>query len=99
MIDTELLGMHKDHPIHLNFGKFGYYLRYDGKNYSLPAWASPNLSLYQAVKIVDYKMTLSQKRASEQLENAEASSCRSTKQLEIKIPEYKPKIKFHDDSD
>jgi topoisomerase IA-like protein len=56
MIDSELLGMHKDHPIHLNFGKYGYYLRYDGKNYSLPAWASPDLSLFQAVKIIDYKM-------------------------------------------
>ena len=77
-IDSELLGMHKDHPIHLNFGKFGYYLRYDGKNYSLPAWASPDLSLFQAVKIIDYKMK---------------------KQLEVKIPDYKPKIKFHDDSD
>ncbi len=76
MVDTELLGMHKDHPIHLNFGKFGYYLRYDGKNYSLPAWASPDLSLFQAVKIIDYKMK---------------------KQLEVKIPEYKPKVNTFQD--
>jgi hypothetical protein len=56
MVDSELLGMYKDLPIYLNFGKYGYYLRYDGKNYSLPAWASPALSLMQAVKIIEYKM-------------------------------------------
>jgi topoisomerase IA-like protein len=68
MIDSELLGMHKDHPIHLNFGKFGYYLRYDGKNYSLPAWASPNLSLYHAVKIIDYKINKQKQEVEKKLE-------------------------------
>jgi hypothetical protein len=41
--------------------KFGYYLRYDGKNYSIPEWArKENLNemfnLSHAINIIDWKM-------------------------------------------
>ena len=57
----KLLGMHNDHSVHLCHGQYGPYLKYDGKNFSVPDWAKQEnlnemFNLYHAVKIIDYKM-------------------------------------------
>ena len=47
------LGTHEDHPIEVHQGPYGYYLKYNGKNYKLPANYSPySLSLEEAVEII-----------------------------------------------
>jgi hypothetical protein len=62
MIEPKLLGMHNGNLVHLcEYGKYGPYLKYDGKNYSIPDWAKQEnlnemFNLYHAVKIIDYKM-------------------------------------------
>ena len=76
IIEPKILGVHNGNVIHLCHGKYGPYLKYDAKNYSIPDWAKQEnlnemFNLYHAVKIIDYKMK---------------------KQLEVKIPDYKPKI-------
>lgn len=79
----KLLGMHNGNVIHLCHGQYGAYLKYDGKNFSVPDWAKQEnlnemFNLYHAVKIIDYKIK---------------------KQLEVKIPEYKPKINTFQNDD
>ena len=39
IIESQQLGVHKDKIVYICYGKFGYYLRYDGKNYSIPQLA------------------------------------------------------------
>ena len=57
IIDPVLIGMHNGNLVHLCYGPYGYYIKHNTKNYSLPKWADPDeLDLYQAVKIIDYKM-------------------------------------------
>ena len=57
----KILGMHNGNLVHLCYGQYGAYLKYDGKNYSVPDWAKQEnlnemFNLYLAVKIIDYKM-------------------------------------------
>ena len=63
IIEPKLLGVHKAHNVWLCHGKYGEYLRYstDGKNYSIPAWATKEklnemFNLTHAIKIIDWKM-------------------------------------------
>jgi hypothetical protein len=48
--------------VFLFYGPYGYYLRYDGKNHSVPEWSKhENLKeifhLYRAIKMIDWKIT------------------------------------------
>jgi topoisomerase IA-like protein len=61
IVDPVLIGMHNGNLVHLCHGQYGPYLKYDGKNYSIPDWAKQEnldemFNLYHAVKIIDYKM-------------------------------------------
>ena len=53
--------VHNDKIVYICYGKFGYYLRYDAKNYSIPAWAQKEnlngmLNLTHTINIIDWKM-------------------------------------------
>ena len=59
--DKTFLGVHKTHNVYLCDGKYGEYLRYMDKHYSIPAWAKmENLKepfgIAHTVKIIDWKM-------------------------------------------
>ena len=53
------LGKHNASPIFLNMGKYGYYLNYDDKLYSVPVCFQNNkFNLESAIKIIEYKNKL-----------------------------------------
>ena len=53
------LGKHNESPIFLNMGKYGYYLNYDDKLYSVPVCFQNNkFNLESAIKIIEYKSKL-----------------------------------------
>ena len=53
------LGKHNSSPIFLNMGKYGYYLNYDDKLYSVPVCFQNNkFNLEGAIKIIEYKSKL-----------------------------------------
>ena len=59
--EPKLLGVHEAKDIYLCFGKYGYYLKYNNKNYSIPLWAQQEtfgelMELDLAIKIIDWKM-------------------------------------------
>ena len=61
IIEPQQLGVWNDKIIYICYDKFGYYLRYDAKNYSIPEWArKENLNemfgLSHAINIIDWKM-------------------------------------------
>ena len=61
IIEPKLLGVHKAHNVWLCHGKYGEYLRYDGKNYSIPEWARKEylnemFNLSHAINIIDWKI-------------------------------------------
>ncbi len=61
IIEPEQLGVWNDKIIYMCYGKFGYYLRYDGKNYSIPEWAKMEnlnepLGIDQTTNIIDWKI-------------------------------------------
>lgn len=53
------LGKHNDTPVFLNMGKYGFYLNFDDKLYSVPAcFQDKKFNLESAIKIIDYKSKL-----------------------------------------
>ena len=53
------LGKHNDTPIYLNMGKYGFYLNFDDKLYSVPAcFQTDKFNLESAIKIIEYKSKL-----------------------------------------
>ena len=61
IIEPQQLGVWNDKIIYVCFGKFGYYLRYDEKNYSIPLWAQKEnlnemFNFTHAINIIDWKM-------------------------------------------
>ena len=53
------LGKHNESAIFLNMGKYGYYLNYDDKLYSVPVCFQNNkFNLEGAIKIIEYKSKL-----------------------------------------
>ena len=55
------LGKHNETSVYLNMGKYGFYLNYDEKLYSVPACfqVKPDkFNLESAIKIIDYKSKL-----------------------------------------
>lgn len=56
-----LLGVHKEKNIYYCSGKYGWYLKYDDKNFSIPKWAqqenlNEGFDLTHAIKIIDWKI-------------------------------------------
>jgi hypothetical protein len=50
------LGHYEDKPVFLNYGKYGWYLKFDDKLYSVPkCFHSANFDWKKAIKIIDYK--------------------------------------------
>jgi DNA topoisomerase I len=47
----KIIGLYKSEEIHINVGKFGYYMRHNGKNYSIEN--NPDIQLEDAKKIID----------------------------------------------
>jgi topoisomerase IA-like protein len=53
------LGKHNDISIFLNMGKYGFYLNYDEKLYSVPTcFQTDKFNLQSAIKIIEYKSKL-----------------------------------------
>ena len=53
------LGKHNESAIFLNMGKYGHYLNYDDKLYSVPLCFQNNkFNLESAIKIIEYKSKL-----------------------------------------
>jgi topoisomerase IA-like protein len=53
------LGKHNDTSIYLNMGKYGFYLNYDEKLFSVPqCFQDKKFNLETAIKIIEYKSKL-----------------------------------------
>ena len=53
------LGKHNETSVYLNMGKYGFYLNYDEKLYSVPAcFQNDKFNLESAIKIIEYKSKL-----------------------------------------
>ena len=56
IIEPKLLGMYDNKQVYLMYGKFGYYLRHDSRNYSLPQFClGKDCTLHNAIKTIEYK--------------------------------------------
>ena len=56
IIEPKILGMYKDQQVYLMYGKYGYYIRYDSKNYSLPSWSlGKDTGILEAIKTIEWK--------------------------------------------
>ena len=71
------LGKHNASPIFLNMGKYGYYLNYDDKLYSVPVCFQNNkFNLESAIKIIEYKSKIVSNSTKECIEKIElATTC------------------------
>jgi hypothetical protein len=53
------LGKHNETSVYLNMGKYGYYLNFDDKLYSVPAcFQTDKFNLEAAIKFIEYKSKL-----------------------------------------
>ena len=53
------LGKHNETSVFLNMGKYGFYLNFDDKLYSVPAcFQDKKFNLESAIKIIEYKSKL-----------------------------------------
>ncbi len=53
------LGKHNETSVFLNMGKYGFYLNFDDKWYSVPeCFKTDKFNLESAIKIIDYKSKL-----------------------------------------
>ena len=58
-IKLGFLGKHNETSVFLNMGKYGFYLNFDDKLYSVPAcFQDKKFNLESAIKIIDYKSKL-----------------------------------------
>jgi glycogen synthase len=60
-IEPTLIGVHNGYDVFYCYGKYGYYLKYDNENYSIPNWAKQEnlkelFNLTHAIKIIDWKI-------------------------------------------
>ena len=61
-----------DTPVFLNMGKYGFYLNYDEKLYSVPAcFQDKKFNLESAIKIIDYKSKLASEQKKLESESPE----------------------------
>ena len=83
IIEPKILGMHEGEAIYLCYGPYGEYLRYNSKNYSIPEWGK-KANLEEMFNLYHAVKIIDYKM-------------KNKKQLEVKIPEYKPKKNtFHE---
>ncbi len=68
------LGKHtNDTSVFLNMGKYGYYLNFDDKYYSVPAcFQDKKFNLESAIKIIDYKSKLASEQKKLEMESSGA---------------------------
>jgi len=83
IIEPQQLGVHNDKIIYICYGKFGYFLRYDGKNYSIPLWAQKEnlnemFNLTHAINIIDWKMKNNVSRGRERLPGLSQAHAKSS---------------------
>ena len=68
------LGKHNETSVFLNMGKFGYYLNFDDKLYSVPAcFQNDKFNLEAAIKIIDYKSKLIKEEKKLETESTETN--------------------------
>ena len=68
------LGKHNDTPVFLNMGKYGFYLNFDDKLYSVPeCFQDKKFKLESAIKIIDYKSKLASEQKKLEMENKEST--------------------------
>jgi topoisomerase IA-like protein len=66
------IGKHDGSSVFLNNGKYGYYLNYKDKLYSVPqCFQKPKFGLNDAIKIIDYKNKLNENKKDEDVVNDE----------------------------
>ena len=66
------IGKYEQSSIFLNNGKYGYYLNYKDKLYSVPeCFQKPKFGLTEAIKIIDYKNKLNENKLNEDVVNDE----------------------------
>ena len=66
------LGKHNDTSIFLNLGKFGHFLNFDDKLYSVPAcFQDKKFNLESAIKIIDYKSKLASEQKKLEIDSTE----------------------------
>ena len=66
------LGQHNETSVFLNMGKYGYYLNFDDKYYSVPAcFQDKKFNLESAIKIIDYKSKLASEQKKLESESPE----------------------------
>jgi len=61
-IEPTLLGVHNGYDVFYCYGAYGYYLKYDNENYSIPNWAKQEnlkelFNLTHAINIIDWKIS------------------------------------------
>ena len=60
-IEPTLIGVHNGYDVFYCYVSYGYYLKYDNENYSIPNWAKQEnlkelFNLTHAIKIIDWKI-------------------------------------------
>ena len=66
------LGKHNETSLYLNMGKYGYYLNFDEKLYSVPAcFQTDKFNLESAIKIIEYKSKLASEQKKLESESPE----------------------------
>jgi len=60
-IEPTSLGIYNGYDVFYCYGSYGYYLKYDNENYSIPNWAKQEnlkelFNLTHAIKIIDWKI-------------------------------------------
>ena len=66
------LGKHNETSVFLNMGKYGFYLNFDDKYYSVPAcFQDKKFNLESAIKIIDYKSKLASEQKKLESESTE----------------------------
>jgi hypothetical protein len=68
------LGKHNETSVFLNMGKFGYYLNFDDKLYSVPAcFQDKKFNLESAIKIIEYKSKLIKEEKKLEIDSTETN--------------------------
>ena len=83
-IEPKILGRHEGEAVYLCYGPYGEYLRYKNSNYSIPEWGK-QANLEEMFNLYHAVKIIDYKM-------------KNKKQIEVKVPDYKPKKHtFHDD--
>ena len=77
MIEPKMLGIHKGEAVYLCHGKYGAYLKHNSTNYSIPDFLKQN-NLNEMFNLYHAVKIIDYKM--------------KNRQLEVKIPEFKPKV-------